>query len=154
MCGRSANAGAPARCAGRAGDYGGQGRDQQPEDDQRSLQQQRQVHSTRIFLAWQWLVRSPRGHHGALHPTSSVPSTSLVPAASAASTVSMAVPPRNLICPRGQAPQAWCWQRPSLYRHQQARDRATAGLVHTERPRAHAGFWTSEAGMSPRSPNV
>ena len=45
------------------------------------------------FLAWRWLLRLPRGHHGASPPASAVPSASTVPPAISASTVSMAVPP-------------------------------------------------------------
>jgi hypothetical protein len=33
-------------------------------DDQPSHQPRKQVHGTRIFLASQWLLRSPRYHHG------------------------------------------------------------------------------------------
>lgn len=82
----------PGRLAG-APAASGYGRDQQPEDEQGWHQRRKQVHGTRIFPAWRWLLRLPRGHHGASPPASAVPSASTVPAAISASTVSMAVPP-------------------------------------------------------------
>jgi hypothetical protein len=141
-------------------------RARQPEDDQRCTSGEGQVHGARIIPGLQWLLRSPRGHHGASPPASPVPSTSPVPTASVARTVSMTVPARNLSSPQvtsnAGAPLAPSEPLPRLgnRRHQQALGPATAPVKHdrnkhasqralranrravrTQRPRAYAGFW-------------